>query len=119
MSDQPIINTFLTDENVNGPAIEVARAKGVQIVRDVDLDIPCEIDDYDQCLFDYAVEHRYIVVTNNIKHFEPKFYKYAESGRDHPGLILIQPQHISSTFEIAEWLELLKDFDLTNRIERL
>jgi hypothetical protein len=119
MPDQIISNIFLTDENVGGPAIRIARARGVQIIRDADLDLDCELDDYDQCLFEYAVENAYVLVTNNIKHFEPKFYKYAESGRDHPGLILIQNQHRSNSTLIADWLDLWSDFDFTNRIERI
>jgi hypothetical protein len=112
-------NIFLTDENVDGPAVELAQRLGVTIIRDVDTDVPCEIQDYDQCLFDYAVEHGYIVVTANIKDFEPKFYTFAESGSDHPGLILIRSEHTSSSYLIAEWLALWDDRDFTNTVQRL
>jgi hypothetical protein len=112
-------NVYLTDENVNGPAIELARLRGVQVIRDVDTEIPCHIRDYDQCLFDYGIEHGFVVVTGNIRHFEPKFYAYAETGGDHPGLVLIRPEHRTSSVIIAEWLELWSDEDLTNRIVRL
>jgi hypothetical protein len=120
MTDQPSRrNVFLTDENVNGDAIELARNAGVPIIRDQELALDCRIKDYDQCLFDYAVEHHYIVITANVKHFEPKFYRYAETGREHPGMILIRASHVSSVFVIAEWLELWVDQDLTNRLLRL
>jgi hypothetical protein len=56
MTDQPVhVNIFLTDENVDGPAIEIARAMGVEIIRDVDTDVPCDIQLYDRCLTDFVV----------------------------------------------------------------
>jgi hypothetical protein len=85
----------------------------------VDTDVPCDVEDYDQCLFDYAVKQRYVIVTANIRDFEPKFYHFAESGEDHPGLILIRKEHRSSTYLIAEWLALRSEEDLTNRLLRL
>jgi hypothetical protein len=112
-------NIFLTDENVDGPAIIIALAKSVDIIRDVDTDVPCDINDYDQCLFQYAIEHNYVLVTGNNRDFEWQFYKYAETGKDHPGLLLIQSKHNRSSYLIAEWLELLSDMDLTNTIFRI
>lgn len=114
MGKQSIKNIFLTDENVHGPAIELARVWGAEIIRNVDVSIPCTIRDYDQCLFDYAIEHEYVIVTVNIKHFEPKFWKYAETGHDHPGMIFIRPEHRKSTEVIATWLALLSDTNLKN-----
>jgi hypothetical protein len=120
LSDSPHRkNIFLTDENVDGPAIELARVRGVDIVRNVDIELECELHDYDQCLFDYAVEHHCVLVTGNIKHFEPKVYKYAETGSDYPGIIFIHPDHQHSHYLIADWLELLKDEDMLNRVVRI
>jgi hypothetical protein len=112
-------NVYLTDENVDGPAVRLARGLGVEIIRDVDADVPCAIQDYDQCLFDYAVKRGYVLVTANIRHFEPKFYMFAQTGNDHPGLILIRREHRSSSYLIAEWLALWADEDFTNRLVRL
>jgi hypothetical protein len=45
-----ISNTFLADETVDGPVITIAREMEVMsILRDADIDIPCDIQDYDQC----------------------------------------------------------------------
>jgi hypothetical protein len=112
-------NIFLTDENVNGPAIEIARRLGVEIIRDVDIEIPCEIDDYDQCLFNYAAEQGYVLVTNNGDDFEWQFYRFAEGGQDHPGLVIIQPNHNRSSQLIADWLALWIDEPFTNRLMRI
>jgi hypothetical protein len=123
MSELAINNIFLADENVNGKAIEIAQAAGVQIIRDQDLDrvadLNCTIQDYDQCLFDYAVANGYVIVTGNRVDFEPKFYQFAESGTDHPGLVLIRPEYHKNGTLIAEWLQLLADQNLTNKIERI
>jgi hypothetical protein len=119
MSEQPSRrNVYLTDENVEGPAIELARAKyGLEIVRDVDLDIPCSSGvKYDECLFHYAVEHRYVLVTGNYKDFDYQFYEYVETHDDHPGLILIPRHHRRSHYLIADWLALCADEDMTNRV---
>ena len=112
-------NVYLTDENVDGPAIRLARWLGIEIIRDVDTDMPCDIQDYDQCLFDYAVRHEYVLITTNIRDFEPKFYAFAQTGKDHPGLILIRSEHRSSSYLIAEWLALWADENFTNRMTRL
>ena len=121
MADEPAHkNIYLTDENVHGPAIRLAQtALDVEIIRDVDTEIPCDIEDYDQCLFDYAATHGYVLVTTNIRDFEPKFFRFAETGKDHPGLILIRSEHRSSSRLIAEWLALWVDENFTNRMTRL
>jgi hypothetical protein len=120
LGSQPTLqNIFLTDENVDDPAIELAIARDVQIIRDVDIDIPCEIHDYDQCLFDYAVEHNYVLVTNNTKDFEPKFWHYLASGQVHPGIIFIRNQHRSSSKIIAEWLKIYATEPCTNLARRI
>jgi len=120
MAREPVrANVFITDENVDGLAVRLAYGLGVEIIRDVDTDVPCVIQDYDQCLFDFAVGQGYILVTTNIRHFEPKFYEFARTGRDHPGLILIRSEHRSSSYLIAEWLALWADENFTNRMTRL
>ncbi len=117
MSVQKRKNIFLTDEDVNGPAIELARTIwGVEIVRAVDVGL-ARTDD--QTVFDYARERDYVLVSGNIKHHEPKFYQFAESGRDHPGLILIRKENRSSSYYTAEWLALCADENMTNRILRI
>lgn len=120
MSDQPRRrNIYLTDENVHGPAISLALAKyRLQILRDVDLDIPCDSDDYDECLFNYAMQQGYILVTANIKDFEWRYYRYAET-HETPGMIFIQAKHSRSSALIAEWLALWEAEDFMNRIGRI
>ena len=111
---------YVTDANVFGPAVELARSKhGLQVIRDQDLNLECDLDDYDQCLFDYAMEHGYVLVTGNIKDFEPKYYEYAATHETTPGIIFIQPNHSRSAELIAEWLALWEDEDLTNTVKRI
>jgi hypothetical protein len=114
MSERPArINTFLTDANVQGPAIRLALKLGVQrLIRDVDTDVPCEIQDYDQCLTDYAIQQGYILVTGNVDDFAPKYTRLEQ----HPGAAFITPHHHRSYYHIAEWLKLLEDQDMSNQI---
>jgi hypothetical protein len=117
--DKPTINNiYITDENVEGPAVDLARAKhNLVVIRDVDTDVPCPSKiKYDVCLFHYAIEHNYILVTGNHKDFEYQFYQYIETHDFHPGIVFI-PRHSRRSHElIADWLALLVDEDLTNRI---
>lgn len=120
MADQPRRkNLFLTDANVYGPAVKLAREKhGVEIIRDVDLNLECEGNDYDVCLFQYAMEQGYILVTANIIDFEWQYYEYAAT-HETPGIIFIRGKFHRSAEEIAEWLALWADEDFTNRIGRI
>jgi hypothetical protein len=112
------LNIYLTDENVEGPAVELARAKyELDIVRDIDIDVPCPPrTKYDECLFHYAVEQRFVLVTGNYKDFDYQFYHYVETYDDHPGLILIPRHHRRSHHLIADWLAIWADEDLSNRL---
>jgi hypothetical protein len=59
-------NIILADEDVNGPAIDLARRIwNIEIVRVVDVGL-AHTDD--QIIFDYAIEHGYVLVSGNIKH---------------------------------------------------
>jgi hypothetical protein len=72
-----ITNIFLTDENVDGPVITIAREMAViSILRDVDLEVPCDIQDYDQGLTDFALANGYVIVTANIRDFHPNMKHY-------------------------------------------
>lgn len=95
---------FYTDDDVNGEAIRWARNLGVQIVtaneagnRGAD----------DPIYFDYAAAHGYVLVTGNIRDFEALFYRWAESGREHPGMVLIRPEVRTSAGWIAQELQIL------------
>lgn len=107
-----VTNTFLTDENVDGPVITIAREMEVEsILRDVDLEVPCAIQDYDQCLTDYAVANGYVMVTANIRDFRPKY----EALPTHPGIIYITAKHRHNHLEIARRLRALQHEDLTDQ----
>jgi len=113
LSEQPPRNTFFTDENVSGTAISLARVFGAEIITTEEVGLR-RADDL--TLFDYAVEHGYVMVTVNVKHFDPLWYQFAATGRDHPGLVYIRRKHFHSHRLIAEWLALLADEPMTNRI---
>lgn len=114
MSDPfAITNTFLTDENVDGPVITIAREMEViSILRDVDLEVPCNIQDYDQCLTEFAVANGYVIVTANVRDFRPKY----EALSTHPGIIYITAHHRHNHLEIAKRLRALQHEDLMNQV---
>jgi hypothetical protein len=115
MSDTSIKNIYLTDENVDGDAIDYARRRyRLEIIRDVDIEVPCDHRDYDLCLFYYAIEHGYVLVTGNKKHFERRFYQYIADHDDHPGIVLILENHQRSSELIGDWLALWLDQDIRN-----
>ena len=113
MTDELINNIFMTDANVEGPAIEIAHTMDVQIIRDVDTDVPCDISFYDQCLTEYAVAHGFVLVTVNIKDIAP-LYKNLET---HPGVVFISKNSRRSHKLIAKRLNELQHIDMTNRVE--
>lgn len=107
-----VTNTFLTDANVDGPVITIARDMEVtSILRDIDLNLPCAIQDYDQCLTDFAVANGYVIVTANIQDFRPKYEVLAT----HPGIIYITANHRHNHLEIAKMLRALHHEDLTDQ----
>jgi hypothetical protein len=119
MGDQPRKNIYLTDENVYSPAIELAREKyGLHIIRDVDIEVPCDNDVYDICLFHLAMEQGYVLATGNNLDFEWQYYEYAET-HETSGMILIQPNHARSTDLIADWLALWEEEDFRNWLVRI
>ena len=101
MGEQPII--FYTDEDVNGPAIEWARANGVEIITADDAGLLTMPDDVH---FEYALEQGYILVSGNFKHMRPLFYAYLETNDDHPGVIFIKPSVRENSRHIADELEM-------------
>jgi hypothetical protein len=107
---------ILADENVPGPSIVRARQEGAIVLFARDLDIPCDDPDFDKCLFDYAIEFDYPLVTINRKDFDWRYYERSKSGLDHPGLIIITKEHHKNHEHIAILLALYADEDLTNRV---
>jgi hypothetical protein len=95
---------FYADEDVNGPAIRIARNLGVGIVTSSEVGLSGPSDDEQ---FSYAVEHGYVLVTGNIRHFAPMFKEWLAAGRDHPGMVFIHPRHHRNSKRIAEELHLL------------
>ena len=107
-----VTNTFLTDANVDGPVITIARDMEVaSILRDVDLNLPCAIQDYDQCLTEFAVANGYVMVTANIRDFRPKY----EALPTHLGIIYITANHRHNHLEVAKTLCALRHEDLTDQ----
>jgi hypothetical protein len=112
--------TFYTDDDVDGPAIRWARNLGVAIVTSNEAG---NTGEYDETHFSYAVNHDYVLVTGNIKDFEPLFYAYAVSGLDHPGIVFIRSEIRTSSGFIAEELQILFELgtreEMKNRIVRI
>jgi hypothetical protein len=95
---------FYTDEDVNGPAIRIARDLGVEIVTANEARMR-SADDPDH--FAYAVERGYVLVTGNITDFAPMFRDWLAGGQDHPGIVYIYPHHRKNSRLIARELRTL------------
>lgn len=112
--------TFYTDDDVDGPAIRWARNLSVPIVTANDAG---NRGAYDPVHFAYAAEHNLVLVTGNVQDFEKLFYEWAQSGRDHPGMVLITPEHRTSSGLIAQELQILYELEtqsfMRNRIWRI
>ena len=96
--------SFYTDEDVNGRAIKIAQNLGVKIVTSSEVELGGSSDEEQ---FRYAVEHGYVLVTGNIRHFAPMFKEWLAAGRDHPGMVFIHPHHHKNSKLIAEESHLL------------
>jgi hypothetical protein len=112
--------TFYADDDVNGPAIQWAKSLGIQIVSSNEAD---NRGAHDPIHFSYAIEHNYVIVTGNKKDYEPLYFEWAESGADHPGMVLIGPDNRNSSGYIAQELlflyELADKEYMKNRIVRI
>lgn len=95
--------TFYTDDNVDGPAIRIARELGVDIVTSDEADL---LGAEDLVHFRYALDHDYVLVTGNFKHFEPLFIEFLATGEDHPGMVFIRARHHKNSVLIAQTLAL-------------
>ena len=97
---------FYADEDVNGSAIRIARNLGVEIVTSNEVGLGGSSDEEQ---FRYAIEHGYVLVTGNIRHFAPMFKEWLAAGRDHPGIVFIHPRHHKNSNLIAEELHILHE----------
>ena len=119
-AEEPSELIFYTDDDVHGRAIKMARQLGVQIVTANEAG---NRGARDPDHFAYALEHRYILVTGNVTDFEAIYYKWAESGEDHPGMVFIAADLRTSFERIAKELAFIHEAgtvdDLKNRIWRI
>lgn len=107
-------NTLYTDEDVDGGGIKLARKLGAQIVTAKDAGL---LTAGDPAHFEYAIEHNYIMVTGNIRDFDPLLREWQATRQGHPGMIYITPKHAKSSYLIAEWLALYTYESMENRVE--
>jgi hypothetical protein len=90
VSEQSIRNILFTDADVDGPAIKLAGEWDVEIVRAADVRLRTAPD---PIIFEYALEHGYVVVTGNIQDYAPLVKAWLASGETHPGIICITKKH--------------------------
>jgi hypothetical protein len=115
MSLPIVVNTFLTDENINGDAIELARKIwDVRIVRPVDVGL---MRTADMLLFEYAIREGYVLVTGNTRHFAPLVKRWIAEGNTHPGIVYITKKHRDNSHLIAQMLALYAAEPMTIRTE--
>jgi predicted nuclease of predicted toxin-antitoxin system len=114
MSD-PITITLLTDEDVDGPAITIAREQfGLQVIRVVDAGF-AHTDDLE--VFRYAEQNGYVVVTGNFKDFPTILAEWVAAGNQHSGVIIIGSKHHKNSLHIARKLAEITTQDMRNRVE--
>jgi hypothetical protein len=114
MADRVI---FYTDDNVDGPAIRIARARGVALVTSHEVGL---LGAPDPQHFDHAIEHGYVLVTVNTVDFRPLYEARLAQGKHHPGVLFIKPEHYKNSGLIADeltfWYEAGTVDDLKNRM---
>lgn len=104
----------MTDIDVDGPALEIAQAAfGVRIVRAVDCDLS-GVDD--EIVFEYAVQHGYVMVSRNVADYNAIATRWAREGKPHPGLLLVGRKIYKNSHLIAAQLALYARQELANRI---
>jgi len=96
-NDKKIV-LFYTDEDVNGKAIKIARNMGVELVTANEAGLSGEDD---PAHFKYAIEHDYVIVTRNVKHFSPLHYQWIAAGNNHPGMILVTGNRGKNAMSLA------------------
>lgn len=107
-------NIFLTDENVDGDAIDVARKQWqVQIVRATDAGLK---QTPDPAILEYAIQHNYVLVTGNFRDFPALLKQWTDAGKHHPGAIIITAKHLKNSLLIAEMLALYATEALADRV---
>jgi hypothetical protein len=114
MNEPPAQNSFLTDVNVNGPAIDIAVRFGVTIVRAVDISMGTA-DDSD--LLAYAIEHSYVLVTGNFEDFPSLVTAMSSRGQHHSGVLIIRSKVLKNSTHIAEMLALYASEEMVDRVE--
>lgn len=114
MSD-PTTTTLLADEDVDGPAITIAREQlGLQIIRVIDVGL-AHTDDLE--IFRYAEQNGYVIVTGNFKDFPTILAEWVMTGNQHYGVIIIGSKHYKNSLYIARKLAEVVAEDMRNRVE--
>ena len=111
----PIANTLLTDEDIDGPVIAIARKQfELQTIRVVDVGLE-HAEDLD--IFRYAQENGYVIVTGNFKDFPSIFAEWLADGNQHAGVTIVGSKHLKNSLHIAQELVKLAAQDMQNRVE--
>jgi len=111
----PIENTLLTDEVVDGPAITIAREQfELEIVRVVDAGL-ANTDDLE--IFHYAERNGYVIVTGNFKDFPAILAEWVATGNQHSGVVIVGAKHYKNSIHIAKKLVEFATQDMRNRVE--
>ena len=83
-ADDELFIKLYTDADVHGDLAAQIRAKGFE-AHSAHEEKQSALKDEPQ--LEYAAEHGWAILTHNIKHFEPLFYKWRAEGKDHAGII--------------------------------
>jgi len=112
MSANPT-HTLLADENVTVDALTIVSSldRHVRIVRAGEAGLAHTPD---PVIFAYAVQHRQVIVTGNIKDYRPLVAKWLQAGHEFEGIIYIKPEHQKNAAHIARKLVELAYRELRN-----
>lgn len=89
---------------MHGKVARVARKRGIQVITSHEAG---NLGANDDIHFAYAVEHNYVLVTANIVDYLSLFNQWLAEGKTHPGLVLINSEHIKNYILIANELQLV------------
>lgn len=108
-----LAHSLLADENVTADALSIARGLDprVKIITAGEAGLAHTPD---SVIFAYAVQHRQVIVTGNIRDYRPLVAKWLRSGHEFEGIIYIKPKHQKNAAHIARKLVELAYRELRN-----
>src|SRR5687767_8376124 len=108
---------LLLDAQISGRVAEALRALGHDVLTAAEIGVG---DAPDPVVWEAAIAQQRVLVTFNIRDFQPLYHHYWAAGTHHPGLVLISTTTLSNS-EIGEMVRALgrvmsRNEDLTDQV---